>query len=277
RVYYLGGQSNMDGYGYINDLPDSLNKLIEHAWIFHGNPMRDNSLPGGDGSWEQLGPGHGVGFSFSEGQNQLSNRFGVEVSFGYQMCRFFPGEKVAIIKYSLGGTSLDTLIESGGYWNPDYRGSNGLSQYDHFLATLSNAFTNCDIDGDGRNDILVPSGIVWMQGEADALYDRRAAKLYYGNLKRLMDLMRAALRNNDIPVAIGMISDSGMDADGKVWEHMRIVHKAQEKFAARDKNAGIVRTTLDYEYSDPYHYDSEGYIDLGKSFAKTIYYLDTNP
>ncbi|WP_281239525.1 hypothetical protein [Flavobacterium praedii] len=26
RVFYLGGQSNMQGYGYVKELPDSLNK-----------------------------------------------------------------------------------------------------------------------------------------------------------------------------------------------------------------------------------------------------------
>ena len=36
KVYYLGGQSNMDGYGYNLKLPDSLNIEIKNTMIFDG-------------------------------------------------------------------------------------------------------------------------------------------------------------------------------------------------------------------------------------------------
>ena len=49
---------------------------------------------------------------------------------------------------------------------------------------------------------------------------------------------------------------------------------AQEKYARTDGNAAIVRTTRYYKYSDPWHYDSEGYIDLGKQFAEALYQLN---
>ena len=77
----------------------------------------------------------------------------------------------------------------------------GINQYDHFLATLRNALSARDIDGDGENDRLIPSGILWMQGESDAGFET-AAKNYANNLKRLMDLTRAALRTDDLPIAI---------------------------------------------------------------------------
>ena len=34
-VYFLGGQSNMDGYGYVKELPDSLKKKSKNVYIFH--------------------------------------------------------------------------------------------------------------------------------------------------------------------------------------------------------------------------------------------------
>jgi hypothetical protein len=49
RVYYFGGQSNMDGYGYNSGLPDSLNVEFENVWIFHGNPAPDENPTGGSG------------------------------------------------------------------------------------------------------------------------------------------------------------------------------------------------------------------------------------
>lgn len=47
RVFYLGGQSNMQGYGYVKELPDSLNKKIENVFIYQGNPVGDNDKNGG--------------------------------------------------------------------------------------------------------------------------------------------------------------------------------------------------------------------------------------
>ena len=85
-----------------------------------------------------------------------------------------------------------------------------------------------------------------------------------------MDLIRAAFWEDDIAVVIGKISDSGNDDSGKVWPYGELVQFAQEKYARTDENATIVRSTSLYKYSDPWHYDSEGYIDLGKAFADAI-------
>jgi hypothetical protein len=52
------------------------------------------------------------------------------------------------------------------------------------------------------------------------------------------------------------------------------VQYAQEKYAKTDRNAAIVRSTKFYKYSDPWHYDSYGYIDLGEKFAETIFDLN---
>jgi len=154
RLFYLGGQSNMDGYGYNTDLPESLNKVFESVWIFHGNPAEDGKDNGGLGSWSPLKPGHGVGFSSDGNKNKLSERFGVELSFGKRLQELYPNEKIAIVKYSRGGTSLDSLISAFGYWEPDQKANKGINQYDHFLATIKNAFNNHDINGNGKTTYL---------------------------------------------------------------------------------------------------------------------------
>lgn len=274
RLFYLGGQSNMDGFGYNADLPGDLNRQFENVWIFHGNPVGDDMEGGGLGIWEPLKPGHGAGFWSNGDTNGLSDRFGVELSFAKRLQELYPGEKIAIIKYSRGGTSIDSLAAGRfGCWEPDYRGSTGINQYDHFLATLRNAMAVKDINSDGKEDYLVPCGIIWMQGESDAFWTEDIAGRYYLNLKRLMDLERAALLVDDLPVVTGKISDSGNDKDGKVWAQCELVQFAQEKYARTDGNAVIIRNTGNYEYSDPYHYNSAGYIDLGIRFADAVYGL----
>jgi len=82
-----------------------------------------------------------------------------------------------------------------------------------------------------------------------------------------MQHIREALGDPDIPVVIGHISDSGQKESAKVWEFGDNIREAQARYADQDDNAAIVTSTDLYSYSDPWHYDSEGFIDLGKQFA----------
>lgn len=271
KVFFLGGQSNMVGRGLNKDLPQSLNENISNVWIYNGNTAVKNHDHGGLGKWAPLKSGYGAGFKSDGITNSYSKKFGVELSFGQKMKALYPKQKIAIIKYACGGTSIDSMANrKPGYWEPDYSGQDRVNHYEYFLKTINNAFEVRDINGDGKEDYLMPAGIIWMQGESDTDSEEVALR-YYENLKRLMDLFRAALRNNDIPVVIGKISDSGDDADGKVWDYGEIVQNAQEKYAKTDHKASIVRSTKNYEYCDPWHYDSEAYIDLGERFAESIY------
>ena len=83
------------------------------------------------------------------------------------------------------------------------------------MSTLNNALAAKDINGDGREDVLIPQGILWMQGEADAAFTEDIALEYYANLKKMMELIRAAFRQDDLPVVIGKISDSAQNEVGK--------------------------------------------------------------
>ncbi len=275
ELYYLGGQSNMEGYGFVKDLPDEMTQPMDGVMIFHGNSAPDASPVDGRGIWTKLQPGHGTGFQSDGTHNKYADRFGVELSFAAQLRKTRPHAKIAIIKYARGGTSIDEdAAAQFGCWDPDFDGgegaARGINQYDHFLATLRHAFAVRDIDGDGEADRLIPAGIVWMQGESDAAYTAAIARRYERNLERLMDLVRAALRVDDLPVVIGRISDSGVKQGVKVWRFGEVVRQAQHHHAETDKAAAIVTTTDNYDYSDRYHYDSAGYLDLGRRFAEAV-------
>ena len=196
KVYYFGGQSNMDGYGHNSKIPDSLRKKIPNAMIFNGKRDNEGSPNGGIGKWSPVEPGHGNMFQTDGTSNSLSEMFGPELSFAKEMTS--DGGKIAIIKYSFGGTAL---YPGGGYgdWHPDQERRNHL---DNALSTINNAFDIADINGDGRLDRLIPSGIIWMQGESDAEHSKEASEAYYGNLKNLINLLRASLRNEKLPVII---------------------------------------------------------------------------
>lgn len=291
-VYYLGGQSNMDGYGAVAELPEALNIPIDGVYIFHGNqgldrapgraPQSAAGSPGGSGLWTQLRPGHGADFTSDGKTNTYGSLFGVELTFALGLQSLHPDRKIALIKYSRGGTSISSesdvaLMDGAGCWastdaNPAVSGKEH-NQFDHFLTTLQNAFADRDVDGDGKLDTLIPAGIVWMQGESDA-GTTDVANDYLSNLTNLVNLMRAALRVDDLPIVIGRISDSGLGQAGKVWPHGEIVRAAQAKFCEQDEHAALVTSTDEYGYSDPYHYDTDGFLDLGERFADKMVKLE---
>lgn len=274
-LYYLGGQSNMEGFGTNSELDDSWKRPIEGAWIYQATALPDRQPATGKGKWAPVQPGHGTGFA-SDGQtNQLSNRFGVELSFAKAIRERRPGRKMAIIKYARNGSSIDARAAGNwGCWEPDFQAPTGpnreLNQYDQFLATVNQALAVDDIDGDGTRDRLVPAGIVWMQGESDGVYSLEIAKAYGQNLKRLMDLIRAAFRTDDLPVAIGRISDAKRGTATLTWKFGDEVREQQKWFVEHDRAARLVIDTDLYKYSDMAHYDSAGYIDLGRRFANAL-------
>lgn len=270
QVYLLAGQSNMDGYGYTKDLPEGYDSFGDEVLIFHGNTSADDEPRDGKGIWAPLSAGHGTGFSSDGQSNDLSDRFGPELGIAKVLRAQNPSEPIAFIKYSRGGTTLDWEAESGaGNWNVDYGSGSGVNQYDHCLQTIRNAYAVSDIDGDGELDRLVPAGIFWMQGESDGHYLSPSYR-YAENLQEIVTLFRAALRDDDLPVAVGRITDSGNDPSGHVWKFGNVVRAQQAAYCEADENAELVTSTDDYSYSDKYHYDSAGFIDLGEKFGEAI-------
>ncbi len=267
KLYYLGGQSNMEGFGFSEELPEEAGTVSRDVMIFTGQMAFDNETHGGVGIWEPLQPGHGTGFKTDGTRNKLSGRFGPELFFGQTMAERSPDTKIAIIKYALGGSGLAVGVGYGN-WHPEFSEGAGNNQYDHFLKTLRNAIGQSDIDGDGIADQLVPSGIVWMQGEADAYDSQVAADEYRANIERLMSLIRAALRVDDLPLVIGKITDSGMSDDGSVMDYIETVQSAQLDFVNNDACATYVTVTEELGYlDDGWHYDTDGFMRLGTAFA----------
>ena len=274
RLYFLGGQSNMDGYGFSAELPNETSLQSHNVMIFTGQAALDNDVNGGVGVWQTLQPGFGTGFQTDGVSNRLSDRFGPELYFGRTLAEHDPGTHIAIVKYALGGSGL---AEGVGFanWHPDFSDGEGVNQYDHALRTMRNALSVADIDGDGLNDRLVPSGIVWMQGEADAYDSQQAADDYRANIERLMGLLRAALRVDDLPVVVGKVTDSGMSEDGTVMDFIVTVQEAQQDFVSDDPCAFFVTATDSLEYlDDGWHYDTEGFVRLGVAFADAMNTLE---
>lgn len=272
QVYFLGGQSNMVGFGFNRELPQELSVQDSAIRIFSGAPRMDEKQGGGDGEWVALQPGFGLSSDYKNGEYILSDRFGPEVSFAHAMRKLAPQENIAIIKYAWGGTALVDGASGFGSWDPNV---SKINQYDYFLNTVGAALSSSDIDGDGEGDTLIPAGIIWMQGEADAFNNERAAVDYLDNLDTLMKLTRAALHDNQLPIVIGRITDSKRGQEQTVMQFSEEVRESQQAFTQLDKCAALSTATEDLEYAegDDWHYRSEGYIAMGIDFAEKVHKL----
>lgn len=113
---------------------------------------------------------------------------------------------------------------------------------------------------------------IWMQGEEDAR--QKNGEVYVVSLKGLLDQLSNDLGRNDINFVIGRISD--FDLEDEKYSHWTLVRKAQVEVAETDPqwtwvntddlNDGISRKGK--EIKNDLHYSAEGYIILGKRFAK---------
>ena len=83
-----------------------------------------------------------------------------------------------------------------------------------------------------------------MQGESDAHYSSEIAEKYQAYRRRLMDLIRASFRHDDIPGMIKRISYSNKTPPS--WKHGEIVRADQEAYAKVDSKAAAVVSTNDY-------------------------------
>jgi hypothetical protein len=267
----------MVGYGYAAELPSDLRRKIDRVMIFEGRAAFDDDRRGGMGVWTALEPGHGFGVETDGRSLRLSNRFGPELSFGHTLSSQLPDTRIALVKYALGGSGLAPGVGLGG-WHPTDKNGHRRNQFDHAISTLRNALSNSDIDGDGVRDLLIPAGIVWMQGESDANVNYETAAAYEENLALLVRALRSELGSNNLPVVIGKITDSRMAEDGSVMDYIDSVQEAQARYAQGDPCAELVTITetLRYPDGDPWHYDSDGFIRMGKAFAEAVLRLGNN-
>ncbi|MHB1484833.1 MAG: sialate O-acetylesterase [Saccharofermentanales bacterium] len=250
KVYILAGQSNMAGVGQVSDLPGELTDPENYVFSFVDG-MVDPSI---HCQWSILKQGLGVD----------STKFGPELTFGLDLETARPDDRIALIKWSWGGTNLASD------WNPSagwcYNGGGPYSEYPGFKATvlqqiadLKNYWSEVEI-----------AGMIWMQGESDSL-DYTMANNYQTNLTNFIQAVRQDFGVPNMPFVIGRISDATQ------WTYRSTVRAAQANVADMVPNTSIINTDdLGRWQNDPYHYDSSGQITLGSRFAAAMESLTTS-
>ncbi len=232
HVFIMAGQSNMVGLGIPTDLPANLQGTFTGVTIkAGGDPVK---------GWLDLSPAFGT----------QGTRFGSELTFGRDIYNNFNGEKVAIIKYSVGGTHLY------GNWRPPSSGGTTGTLYTNLINFSQACFNELNV-----NYNVIVHGICWMQGESDAQSDVWANE-YHTNLPNFINDVRNALGQGPLPFVIGMIDVQ------TVWTYNSIIRQVQLDVA---NNLTNVRT-FDTKglTTDGVHYTAAGLVELGHLFAQNM-------
>jgi hypothetical protein len=238
-VYLMGGQSNMDGYGVVSELPYQYSLPQPGVKFWSNNAWVD--LRGGFGSPY-------AGFS----------AFGPEVTFGNTLHTMFPDDNIYLVKYAIGGS---TLADAANQWTPN--GSGGV--YNAFKTSVDAALKNLS---DAR---LSPSiaGMVWMQGESDASSSAYAS-LYEANLTNLIGTVRSDFATPDMRFALGRIMSYSQYPFGAKSDN-DLVRAAQVTVASHVAGVSWIDTDdLPVNAQGTGwagHYNTLGQINLGIRFA----------
>ena len=190
------------------------------------------------GKWQKIGPG----ISANEG------RFGPELAFGRAIQEAYPDDEIYLIKKASGGTSMHK------HWTFE-NGKGPLLK--SFLRDAKAAFKNLK-----REKVKYEiEGMLWMQGESDAAQGKGSE--YEASLRHFIKEIRKEFGKKELPFIMGRILPTFDKPEG----NGPLVRAAQERIANDDENVACFNTD-DFARINKGHYNHEGQLELGATFAK---------
>ncbi|MBD3265290.1 sialate O-acetylesterase [bacterium] len=224
--FILSGQSNMVGQGTVKELPASLkNNPKNIEFYLHGS---QRELAGG-------------------------SQFGPEVTLAHELAAKYPRQKILLIKYAVGGTSLLAWAPEWSKERADITKNAGNGPlYANLFRFLERGI---------RDKNIVYKGILWMQGERDAKFPAAAAE-YAENFRALVQSLREDLDAPKLPFLYGIVNPPAANYPG-----LADVRKAQQAFEKTVPMAKMIDTDDLAKRSDNLHYNTEGQMEMGRRFA----------
>lgn len=207
KVFLLAGQSNMEGKGDGGKLTADEQRRLTAAGArvllaYNREPIAPLGV---------VKASAGVRKKFGG-----ETTFGPELFFGLRVAEAMPGQRVLLIKRSVGATSLQ------GRWNPDWSREkaammgeeNAEPLYPDFIAYVRQVLSAY------RPEDYELAGMLWVQGEADSNVSGRGpepAAAYERNLRELIRRVRLDLGADRLPFLLVQVGG------GKVTDGMRAV------------------------------------------------------
>jgi hypothetical protein len=195
-VYLVGGQSNATGQGYIRNMADSM-KIDTTVLIFHSGKPHLNS--GKEPfTWQPL-----------RQASESPDRFGPELGFGSKIHQLYPKNTIALIKHAHSGTNL---------YKQWYPGKNEQDtahwgvQFKVFVQTVDSGLY--ELKKMGYKPVI--RGMIWQQGENDAVATDSASTRYAQNLIHFIRRVRKQFHLPKMPFVYGYVlppPNTGADRD----------------------------------------------------------------
>ena len=282
RVFILAGQSNMEGYGTIEDAENDPGSLID---------IIENDV---DGNWDEIGElgnwnsledayiyfandGDTIRTNVTVGQGNGPNLIGAELMFAHQLDEYYE-EPILIIKTAWGGKNLAVDFR------PPSAGGETGEYYNTMIQTIEEVTQSLETEFPdiGTTDFEI-SGFTWFQGWNDGASDSFLNE-YESNLYHLVNDVRNNLETPALPVVIANSGQGGFEPISDLWvqDMQNIVSVAQENVGCNDDDyggkVGFVETKQYYLNSSIsptnaiYHYNNNAltYLNIGKAMGNEM-------
>lgn len=236
KLFLLGGQSNMDGCGRWQELPEKMKETPANVRIWDNRKQE----------WKKIGED-----TFAVKRNM---QFGPELVFAHRLAAAFPEHQIRLVKTSAGGTSLAIG------WLPANQ---------KIYARFTTNYLSAMADLEKSSNTVEVAGMLWMQGEGDADTIERA-QAYEKNLGIMLADVREKTGRPNLPVVMGRISSSLLKKTPWNFEHAPIVQKAQEAVAAKDPHTYLVQTDDLTTLKDNTHFETAGQLTLGERMSEQM-------
>ena len=267
RVFVLAGQSNMQGYGKIEDSENDLGTLVH---ILESDEVGYWSELGEVGDWTALNDayiyfannGDTIRDNITVGQGAYSNLIGPELMFAHELDDYYD-DPILIIKTAWGGLSL-----AEDFRPPSAAGTTG-AYYEDMIETAYEVTQNLGTEFPelGITDFEI-SGFAWFQGWNDGASPEFLEE-YEENLNYLINDVRSDLGNMDMPVVVANSGHGGFVLSNDLWVQniQNIVSVAQENVGCNDTMYG---GTVGFRDTKQF------YIDVEQSPDNAIHHFHNN-
>ncbi len=267
RVFVLAGQSNMQGYGAVNNPPNAPGTLTD---IIQNDAQGIWSEIGSENNWTTLENvflyyeqnGDTLRTNITVGQGAYPDLIGPELAFAHELDAYFE-DPILIIKTAWGGKSLaaDFRPPSAGGTTGEYYQAmiQKVTDVTNQLGTLFPELNALDYE---------ISGLGWFQGWNDGASDDFLND-YESNLYHLVNDVRNDLNNPKLPVVIASAGQGGYEVISDTWVQsmQEIVAVAQENVGCNDS---IYGGRVGFVNSKPF------YINQAESPENAIYHYNNN-
>jgi hypothetical protein len=234
-VFVFAGQSNAVGVDTLDEL--RADQLAPQPNVLFYGPNESGNI------WGPLTPSSNSP-NLIDGLGRTGGSFGPEISTGKTISNALGGALVAEVKLAVGATALFDR------WNPA-----GGDLYDSMVARVNQSIADLQTQL-GHTGYV--AGFFWMQGESDALAER---KDYAANLRNFIASVRRDFNNPNLPFVFGQIID---------FDHPISTPLREQQQAVADDNTVTNKEfilTDDLCQHDFIHFNGRGIYTLGQRFG----------